>query len=84
MVWCAISQEIFSNIMSTIVSRNSFLLLNRLSLPSNLNCLTTLVTISYLIQFLPEIRAAVSQNSTKICVTFNYFSDLFTEVQMWY
>ena len=55
------------NISARIVSAKSILLVTHHPSPSNLICLTILVTLRALIQFQPKIRATNWQKSVKIC-----------------
>ena len=52
--------------------------------PSNLILLTLLVTLRSVTLFYPKFRAINSQIKLKFVLLGNRFSDLFTEVKIWY
>ena len=51
---------------------------------SKLTCLTIFVTLRIFTQFYSKIRATIYKKALKFVLLDNYFSDLFTEVQILY
>ena len=67
-----------------IVSGNSFFASNLPQSPSNLILWTILVTMRFFTQFQIRIRATRLRKSANSILLDNYFTDLFTEIQIRY
>ena len=71
------------NIFARIVSANSILFLTCHQAPSDLMCLTILVTLMTWIHFNLKSQHLICKKAQQFVLLKNYFFDLFTEVQIY-
>ena len=76
--------ELVSNILWMIVSRNFFFLLTRLRPLETLISLTIFATLRPFTQFNLKFKQQSCKNVLKFTLRFKCFSNLFTEVEIWY